>query len=65
MDWPTVAATGLGSAWLSGINLYATVLTLGLLHEGRHHLMNLANQSDGKSPDFTRAGPVTHLYETH
>src|SRR5438309_4775003 len=31
MDWPTVAATGLGSAWLSGINLYATVLTLGLL----------------------------------
>jgi len=28
-------------------------------------LMNLANQSDGKSPDFTRAGPVTHLYETH
>jgi hypothetical protein len=24
MDWPTVAAT-LGSAWLSGINLYATV----------------------------------------
>jgi hypothetical protein len=31
MDWPAVAATGLGSAWLSGINLYATVLTLGLL----------------------------------
>jgi hypothetical protein len=31
MDWSTVAATGLGSAWLSGINLYATVLTLGLL----------------------------------
>jgi hypothetical protein len=31
MDWPSVAATGLGSAWLSGINLYATVLTLGLL----------------------------------
>jgi Domain of unknown function (DUF4126) len=30
MDWPTVVAT-LGSAWLSGINLYATVLTLGLL----------------------------------
>ena len=28
-------------------------------------LMNLANQSDGKSPDFTRAGPVTHLHETH
>lgn len=31
MDWPAVAATGLGSAWLSGINLYATVMTLGLL----------------------------------
>jgi hypothetical protein len=31
MDWPAIAATGLGSAWLSGINLYATVMTLGLL----------------------------------
>ena len=31
MDWLTVAATGFGSAWLSGINLYATVMTLGLL----------------------------------
>jgi Domain of unknown function (DUF4126) len=31
VDWPSVAATGLGSAWLSGLNLYATVLTLGLL----------------------------------
>jgi len=31
MDWSTIAATGLGSAWLSGVNLYATVLTLGLL----------------------------------
>ena len=31
MDGLTLAATGLGSAWLSGINLYATVLTLGLL----------------------------------
>lgn len=31
MDWPAVAATGLGSAWLSGVNLYATVMTLGLL----------------------------------
>ena len=26
-----------------------------------HCLMNLANQGDGKSPDFTRAAPVTHL----
>jgi Domain of unknown function (DUF4126) len=31
MDWLTVAATGFGSSWLSGINLYATVMTLGLL----------------------------------
>src|SRR3989442_7647197 len=31
MDWLAVAATGFGSAWLSGINLYATVMTLGLL----------------------------------
>jgi len=31
MDWLTVAAPGFGSAWLSGINLYATVMTLGLL----------------------------------
>jgi Domain of unknown function (DUF4126) len=31
MDWPAILATGLGSAWLSGINLYATVMTLGLL----------------------------------
>ncbi len=29
----------MGSAWLSGINLYATVLTLGLLQ--RYHLANL------------------------
>jgi hypothetical protein len=31
MDWPAIVATGLGSAWLSGVNLYATVLTLGVL----------------------------------
>ena len=31
MDWLTTLATALGSAWLSGINLYATVLTLGVL----------------------------------
>ena len=28
-------------------------------------LMNLANQMTENSPDFTRAGPVTHLHETH
>jgi len=29
----------MGSAWLSGINLYATVVTLGLLQ--RYHLVRL------------------------
>jgi hypothetical protein len=29
MDGLTTLATGLGSAWLAGINLYATVVTLG------------------------------------
>jgi hypothetical protein len=31
MDWLTTLSMAMGSAWLSGINLYATVLTLGLL----------------------------------
>jgi uncharacterized protein DUF4126 len=31
MDWLTTLTMALGSAWLSGINLYATVATLGLL----------------------------------
>lgn len=31
MDWMTTLGMAMGSAWLSGINLYATVLTLGLL----------------------------------
>lgn len=30
-DWITTLATAMGSAWLSGINLYATVVTLGIL----------------------------------
>jgi hypothetical protein len=30
-DWLTTLGTAAGSAWLSGINLYATVLTLGVL----------------------------------
>jgi hypothetical protein len=30
-DWITTLGTAMGSAWLSGINLYATVLTLGVL----------------------------------
>ena len=39
MDPLTTLATALGSAWLSGINLYATVLTLGILQRlGVAHL---------------------------
>jgi uncharacterized membrane protein len=30
-DWISTVATAMGTAWLSGINLYATVVTLGLL----------------------------------
>ena len=38
-DWITTLGTAMGSAWLSGINLYATVLTLGILE--RFHLVKL------------------------
>src|SRR5437867_8382861 len=31
VDWLTTLTTAFGAAWLSGINLYATVVTLGLL----------------------------------
>ena len=31
MDLLTTSALGLGAAWASGINLYAVVLTLGLM----------------------------------
>lgn len=31
MDWLTTLGMAMGSAWMSGINLYATVVTLGLL----------------------------------
>ncbi|HZS03772.1 MAG TPA: DUF4126 domain-containing protein [Blastocatellia bacterium] len=36
MDWLTTLGMAMGSAWLSGINLYATVLTLGLLERFGH-----------------------------
>ena len=39
MDFTTLAFSVMGSAWLSGINLYATVLTLGLLQ--RYNLVHL------------------------
>ena len=41
MDLSTLGFA-MGSAWLSGINLYATVLTLGLLQ--RFHLVNLPGE---------------------
>src|SRR6516165_12486026 len=39
MDPLATLGLGMGSAWLSGFNLYATVLTLGLLQ--RFHLVTL------------------------
>jgi hypothetical protein len=42
MDWLTTLGLGMGSAWLSGFNLYATVLTLGLLD--RFHLVSLPGE---------------------
>lgn len=44
MDWLTTLGLGMGSAWLSGFNLYATVLTLGLLD--RFHLVSLPGELD-------------------
>jgi hypothetical protein len=38
---------GMGSAWLSGFNLYATVATLGLL--ARYHLVKLPGELDALS----------------
>ena len=43
-DLLTTLGFALGSAWLSGINLYATVLTLGLLQ--RFHLAHLPGHLD-------------------
>ena len=38
-DWVSTLGVAMGSAWMSGINLYATVATLGLLqHFGFAHL---------------------------
>ena len=38
-DWVSTLGVAMGSAWVSGINLYATVATLGLLeHFGFAHL---------------------------
>ena len=44
MNWLATLGVGMGSAWLSGFNLYATVLTLGLLN--RFHLVRLPGELD-------------------
>lgn len=43
-EWITTLGFAMGSAWLSGINLYATVATLGLLQ--RFHLATLPGNLD-------------------
>jgi uncharacterized membrane protein len=43
-DLYTTLGFAMGSAWLSGINLYATVVTLGLLQ--RYHLVRLPGDLD-------------------
>lgn len=43
-EWLTTLGFAMGSAWLSGINLYATVATLGLLQ--RFHWVALPGQMD-------------------
>lgn len=39
MDWLSTLGMAMGSAWMSGVNLYATVVTLGVLQ--RFHLVTL------------------------
>ncbi len=39
MDWLSTLGMAMGSAWMSGVNLYATVVTLGLLQ--RFHFVTL------------------------
>ncbi len=43
-EWMTILGTAMGSAWLSGINLYATVVTLGVLE--RFNLVKLPGSMD-------------------
>jgi hypothetical protein len=44
MDWLATLGTAMGAAWLSGINLYATVVTLGVLQ--RFQLVKLPGGLD-------------------
>lgn len=44
-DWLSILSTAMGTAWLSGINLYATVFTLGLLE--KFSLVKLPGEMQG------------------
>ena len=62
MNWLATLGVGMGSAWLSGFNLYATVLTLGLLK--RFHLVNLPGELDFVSQGWVIAvAAVLYLVE--
>jgi hypothetical protein len=50
VDWLQTLGLGMGSAWLSGFNLYATVLTLGLLQ--RFHLVKLPGGLEAISQEW-------------
>ncbi len=58
-EWLTTLGFAMGSAWLSGINLYATVATLGLLQ--RFHLATLPGQLDILSNEWV-IGVAAALY---
>jgi hypothetical protein len=62
VNWLATLGVGMGSAWLSGFNLYATVLTLGLLK--RFHLVNLPGELDFVSQGWVIAvAAVLYLVE--
>lgn len=58
-EWITTLGFAMGSAWLSGINLYATVATLGLLQ--RFHWVKLPGQLDALSNEWV-IGVAAILY---
>jgi hypothetical protein len=58
-DWLATLGTAAGSAWLSGINLYATVLTLGVLQ--KFHLVKLPGGLDMLG-DWRLIGLAAALY---
>ncbi len=58
-EWISTLGFAMGSAWLSGINLYATVATLGLLQ--RFQLVTLPGQLGGLSNEWV-IGVAAALY---